>query len=115
MLPVVDYHALQLRSLQATINSIEADVVVCATPCGRKALINVEKPVVEARYWYSEVGGLDSNKRLLMYQTSNGRKNDLPNATASVRLNNEMFSVSPSCQASVVCRSLRNTISVHML
>ncbi|MCG6970990.1 MAG: cyclic 2,3-diphosphoglycerate synthase [Gammaproteobacteria bacterium] len=56
VLPAVGYHASQLQSLQATINAIEADVVVCATPCDISALINIEKPVVRARYEFAEVG-----------------------------------------------------------
>jgi predicted GTPase len=56
VLPAVGYHASQLQSLQATINAVDADVVVSATPCDISALIKIEKPVVRARYEFTEVG-----------------------------------------------------------
>ncbi|WP_455211831.1 cyclic 2,3-diphosphoglycerate synthase [Kaarinaea lacus] len=56
VLPAVGYHASQLQSLQATINAVDADVVVSATPCDITALIKIEKPVVRARYEFAEVG-----------------------------------------------------------
>lgn len=56
VLPAVGYHPSQLQSLQATINAIDADVVVSATPCDISALIHIEKPVVRARYEFAEVG-----------------------------------------------------------
>ena len=56
VLPAVGYHPTQLQSLQTTINAMDADVVVCATPCDISALITIEKPVVRARYEFAEVG-----------------------------------------------------------
>jgi predicted GTPase len=56
VLPAVGYDASQLQSLQATINAADADVVVSATPCDISALINIEKPVIRARYEFAEVG-----------------------------------------------------------
>jgi predicted GTPase len=56
VLPAVGYHPSQLQSLQTTINAVDADVVVSATPCDISALISIEKPVVRARYEFAEVG-----------------------------------------------------------
>jgi len=56
VLPAVGYHPAQLRALQETINSAEADVVVTATPCDLGALIEINKPVVRASYEFAEIG-----------------------------------------------------------
>ncbi len=39
-----------------TINATDADVVVSATPCDIGALIDIDKPVIRARYEFAEVG-----------------------------------------------------------
>lgn len=56
VLPAVGYHASQLKALRDTINAADADVVVSATPCDLQALIDINKPVVRARYEFAEVG-----------------------------------------------------------
>jgi predicted GTPase len=56
VLPALGYSAAQLRALEATIAATDADVVVIATPCDLTALIDIRKPVVRARYEYSETG-----------------------------------------------------------
>jgi predicted GTPase len=56
VLPAVGYHATQLKSLEITINAVDADVVVSATPCDISALIDIEKPVVRACYEFAEMG-----------------------------------------------------------
>jgi predicted GTPase len=56
VLPAVGYHASQLQALRDTINAVDADVVVSATPCDLQALIDINKPVVRARYEFAEVG-----------------------------------------------------------
>ena len=50
------YHAVQLAALRETINRADVDVIVSATPCNLDALIELNKPVVRARYEFSEVG-----------------------------------------------------------
>ncbi len=55
VLPAVGYHRSQLESLRDTINAVASDVVVAATPCDLGALIDINKPVVRARYEYAEV------------------------------------------------------------
>ncbi|MEN8166510.1 MAG: cyclic 2,3-diphosphoglycerate synthase [Pseudomonadota bacterium] len=58
VLPAVGYHPSQLQALQDTINASDAEVVVSATPCDLGALIDIDidKPIVRARYEFAEVG-----------------------------------------------------------
>jgi predicted GTPase len=56
VLPAVGYHPSQLRDLGETINATAADVVVAATTCRLDALIDINKPVVCARYEFAEAG-----------------------------------------------------------
>lgn len=56
VLPAVGYHPSQLEALRTTINAADADVVVAATPCDIGALMEIDKPVVRARYEFAEVG-----------------------------------------------------------
>ena len=56
VLPAVGYHSSQLQALRETINATDVDVVVAATPCDIAALIEIDKPVVRARYEFAEAG-----------------------------------------------------------
>ena len=56
VLPAVGYHRTQLRALRETINAVDADAVVSATPCDLAALIDINKPVIRARYEFAEAG-----------------------------------------------------------
>lgn len=56
VLPAVGYHPSQLQALRETINATDVDVVVAATPCDIAALIEIDKPVIRARYEFAEVG-----------------------------------------------------------
>jgi len=60
VLPAMGYSAAQLEALRQTINAARADVVVAATPIDLAALIDLDKPVVRARYEFvdSETPGL---------------------------------------------------------
>ena len=55
VLPAEGYSAAQLQALRDTINASDAQVVVAATPIDLAALIRIDKPVVRARYEFSEV------------------------------------------------------------
>ena len=54
VLPAVGYRPAQLGALAQTINLAAADVVVSGTPCDLGALIDINKPIVRARYEYAE-------------------------------------------------------------
>ena len=56
VLPAVGYHPSQLQALRETINATDVDVVVAATPCDIAALIEIDKPVIRARYEFAEAG-----------------------------------------------------------
>lgn len=56
VLPAIGYHPSQLQALRETINATDVDVVVTATPCDIGALIEIDKPVIRARYEFAEVG-----------------------------------------------------------
>jgi predicted GTPase len=60
VLPAMGYSPAQLEALRQTINNARADVVVAATPIDLAALIDLDKPVVRARYEFadSETPGL---------------------------------------------------------
>ena len=60
VLPATGYSPAQLQALRQTINAAQADLVVAATPIDLAALIQLDKPVVRARYEYadSETPGL---------------------------------------------------------
>lgn len=54
ILPAMGYFPAQLQALQATINRAEVDVVVSATPSDLATLIQVNKPIIRARYEFAE-------------------------------------------------------------
>jgi len=56
LLPAMGYFDQQLKDLEATINAVECDVVVSATPIDITRLVNVNKPIVRVRYELEEVG-----------------------------------------------------------
>ncbi len=56
VLPALGYGPAHLEALQRTINAVDADVVVAATPIDLAALIEVNKPVVRARYEFADAG-----------------------------------------------------------
>jgi predicted GTPase len=55
VLPAVGYSPAQREALRATIRAADADLVVAATPCAIAELLEVDKPVVCARYEYAEL------------------------------------------------------------
>lgn len=56
VLPAVGYSPSQRAALADTINNSDADVVVAATPVDLDAVLSLDKPVVRARYEYSDFG-----------------------------------------------------------
>ncbi len=55
VLPAVGYNREQLEALRTTIASVDADVVVAATPVDLARLVPIGKPVVRARYEFAEL------------------------------------------------------------
>ena len=56
VLPAIGYDAEQRAALSDTINASAADVVVAATPVDIAAILDLNKPVVRARYDYADRG-----------------------------------------------------------
>lgn len=56
VLPAVGYSAAQLEAFRATIDAVDADLVVAATPVDLARLIHVNKRIVRARYEFAEPG-----------------------------------------------------------
>jgi len=54
ILPAVGYFPEQLQALEDTINAIDADVVIAATPCDLNHLLSVNKPIVRVGYEYED-------------------------------------------------------------
>ncbi|MGK7929400.1 MAG: cyclic 2,3-diphosphoglycerate synthase [Spirulina sp.] len=54
ILPAMGYSPRQLEALRQTINATPADLVVAATPIDLAALIQVNKPLIRARYEFAE-------------------------------------------------------------
>jgi predicted GTPase len=50
------YSAKELAELQATISGSAADAVISGTPADLSHLIELNKPVIRARYEFAEVG-----------------------------------------------------------
>jgi len=51
----VGYSREQLEALRVTLSAVEADVIVSATPADLARLIQLDKPVVRARYEFAEL------------------------------------------------------------
>lgn len=56
VLPALGYYPSQLEALQETINAVDADVVVDASPCDLRTLIDIDNPVVQVTYEFAQVG-----------------------------------------------------------
>lgn len=56
VLPAMGYSGEQLADLGRTINQATADYVVSATPIDLAALLDLNKPVIRARYEFAEAG-----------------------------------------------------------
>ncbi len=56
VLPAMGYSAKELVELQATINGSSADAVIAGTPIDLSHIMQLDKPVIRARYEFAEVG-----------------------------------------------------------
>ena len=56
VLPAMGYSAKELGELQATINGSSAEAVIAGTPSDLSHLMQLDKPVIRARYEFAEVG-----------------------------------------------------------
>ncbi len=56
LLPAMGYGDQQMKDLEATINKIEADLVIVATPIDLSRIVNFKKPTVRVSYDLEEIG-----------------------------------------------------------
>jgi predicted GTPase len=56
LLPNMGYGEKQIRDLEKTMNAVDCDLVLFATPVNLKNLLKVEKPMVRVRYEYKDAG-----------------------------------------------------------
>ena len=56
VLPAMGYSEKELGELQATINGSSAEAVIAGTPSDLAHLMQLDKPVIRARYEFAEVG-----------------------------------------------------------
>ncbi len=59
LLPAMGYGKVQIRELEQTINAVDCDVVLSATPAHLSRILNVNKPIIRVEYELEEVGKPD--------------------------------------------------------
>ncbi len=61
LLPAMGYSRKQIVELEETINQTECDVVITGTPIDLSKIININKPIVRAKYELEEISKPDLN------------------------------------------------------
>jgi len=56
LLPAMGYGAKQVRDLEATVNAVDCDLVLVATPIDLTRLIRIDKPHMRIGYRLDEQG-----------------------------------------------------------
>ncbi|MDX1405499.1 MAG: cyclic 2,3-diphosphoglycerate synthase [Woeseiaceae bacterium] len=66
LLPAMGYGEIQVRDLEATVNAVDCDLVVVATPIDLTRLIKIDKPHMRIAYRLEEIGPelVDAVKRV---------------------------------------------------
>ncbi len=62
ILPAMGYSKKQIREMEKTINSVDCDVVISATPIDLRRLVQVDKPIVRVRYGMEEQAAQELKK-----------------------------------------------------
>jgi len=57
LVPAMGYGRSQIRELEATLNAVDADLVLCATPIDLSRVLTLNKPMTRVRYDLAEAGG----------------------------------------------------------
>ena len=58
LVPAMGYGSVQIEDLEATLNGIDADLVLSATPIDLTRVLTLNKPITRVRYELAEAGGL---------------------------------------------------------
>ncbi len=56
LLPAMGYGEAQMKDLERTINAVDCDIVLVATPIDLGALLKLDKPALRAGYELEEIG-----------------------------------------------------------
>ena len=56
LLPAMGYGKQQIKDLEDTINAVDCDVVVIATPIDLRRIVKINKPAVQVKYELQEIG-----------------------------------------------------------
>jgi len=59
VLPAVGYGSQQIRDLEATINAVDCDLVIIATPVDLTRIVHINKPMLKVGYELQEIGKPD--------------------------------------------------------
>ncbi|MEX1169125.1 MAG: cyclic 2,3-diphosphoglycerate synthase [Chloroflexota bacterium] len=62
LVPAMGYGALQVGELEATLNAVDADLVLSATPIDLTRLLTLNKPITRVRYELAQVDGIPLTK-----------------------------------------------------
>jgi predicted GTPase len=57
LIPAMGYGGEQVAELEATLNAVDADIVLSATPIDLSRMVNLNKPITRVRYDLAPVGG----------------------------------------------------------
>jgi predicted GTPase len=57
LVPAMGYGAVQMRELEATLNAVDADLVLSATPIDLTRVLRLNKPITRVRYELAEAEG----------------------------------------------------------
>jgi predicted GTPase len=57
LVPAMGYGAVQIGELEATLNAIDADLVLSATPIDLTRVLTLNKPITRVRYELAQAGG----------------------------------------------------------
>ena len=58
LVPAMGYGPVQIGDLEATLNAVDADLVLSATPIDITRLVTLNKPITRVRYELAPVGGM---------------------------------------------------------
>ncbi len=61
LLPAMGYGPEQIRDLEATINTVNCDLVIIGTPIDLNRIVNIQKPTVRVTYELQEIGSPNLN------------------------------------------------------
>jgi predicted GTPase len=58
LVPALGYDAALVHELETTLNSVDADLVLAATPIDLTRVLTLNKPITRVRYELAEAGGM---------------------------------------------------------